>query len=152
MTVTRHFTSYTHARRDLRSVLDAADLGVVTTVERDAETYVVVVAKDQRANLAALRPANAQVVAEGGGWALVLPGLPLHGDGRTFDDAVDDAVDALREYADDWNERLRTAPNHRQHRVVVELVELSTDDELRRWLLGLDDGSGLGVAVPAGAA
>lgn len=28
------------------------------------------------------------------------------------------------------------APNHAQHRVVVELVELSTDEQLRDWLLG----------------
>lgn len=31
---------------------------------------------------------------------------------------------------------LRLAPNHAQHRDVVELVELSDDDQFRDWLLG----------------
>ena len=136
MTPPRHFASYSQARRQLRDVLDAARSGVVTTVDRDDERYVVVSAARQREDLAALRPANAAVVSEGGGWAVILPGVPIHGDGETFDDAVDDALDALREYAGDWNDRLHTAPNHRRHRLLVELVELSDDDQLRDWLLG----------------
>lgn len=71
------------------------------------------------------------MVAEGGGWAAILPGrLPVHGDGETLTEAVDDPVLALREYAEDWNARLYRAPNHRVHRTVVELVELSDDDQL----------------------
>ena len=136
MTPLRHFESYSQARRQLRDVLDAARSGVVTTVARDDERYVVVSATQLREDLASLRPANAAVVSEGGGWAVILPGVPVHGDGDTFDDAVDDAVDALREYAEDWNDRLHTTPNHRRHRSLVELVELSSDDELREWLLG----------------
>lgn len=136
MTAPRHFTSYTQARQQLRAVLDAARDGMVTTIDRDDERFVVVSADELRRDLTALRPSRASVVAEGGGWAVILPGLPVHGDGESFDDALDDAVAALREYAEDWNARLRTAPNHRQHHAVVELVELSTDDQLRDWLLG----------------
>ena len=43
---------------------------------------------------------------------------------------------ALREYAEDWNERLRLTPNHAPHRSVVALIELSDDVQLRDWLLG----------------
>lgn len=136
MSTPRHFPSYSEARQRFRQVLDAARSGVVTSLEREGEIYVVVPAKRQRESLAALRPSNAQVAAEGGGWAVILPGLPLHGDGETFDDAIDDAIEALREYAEDWNDRLRLAPNHHQNRPVVELVELSTNAELRQWLLG----------------
>ncbi|GAA1585884.1 hypothetical protein [Actinoplanes couchii] len=136
MNQARHFESYTIARRNLRAVLDAAEAGLVTTVTRDSEKYLVVPARQLRDELAALRPSRAEVLAEGGGWAVILPGLPVHGDGETFDAALDDAVVALREYAEDWNDRLRTAPNHAPHRPVVELVELSTDEQLRDWLLG----------------
>ena len=132
----RHFTSYTQARQQFRAVLDAASSGFVTTIDRDDERFLVVSAEQQRRDLAALRPSRASVVAEGGGWAIMLPGLPIHGDGETFDDALDDAVDALREYAEDWNARLRLAPNHAQNHVVVELVELSDDAQLRDWLVG----------------
>jgi predicted RNase H-like HicB family nuclease len=118
----RHFDSYTQARNQFRAVLDAARLGLVTTVTRDKERFVVIAADQLRDEFAALRPANAAVVAEGGGWAVIIPGLPVHGDGETFDEAVEDAVRALREYA--------------EHRVVVELVEFSTDEQLREWLVG----------------
>lgn len=136
MTLPRHFESYTHARRNFRAVLDSASAGFVTTVARESERYLVVPADQRRAELARHRPSEAQVIAEGGGWAVILPGLPVYGDGETFDAALDDAIAALREYAEDWNDRLRLAPNHTRHRAVVELVELSTDEQLRDWLVG----------------
>jgi len=136
MTQPRHFESYTAARTQFRALLDAASEGLVTTLCRDDDRFVVVPAEQLRAQLAALRPSRAEVVQEGGGWAVILPGLPVHGDAPSFDEALDDAIVALREYAEDWNERLRLAPNHAQHRDVVELVELSDDDQLRDWLLG----------------
>lgn len=134
--VTRHFPSYTHTRDHLRDVLDAAGSGLVTSVTRGNEMFVVVRAEQQRKMLSLLRPADAQVVAEGGGWAVIFPGLSVHGDGDTFDGAVDDALEALREYAQAWNDDLHTAANHADNRAVVELIELSTDDELRSWVLG----------------
>lgn len=136
MSQTRHFESYSTARQHLKAVLDAAQAGLVTTVARDTQQYVVVPAEQLREQLAALRPSQAHVVAEGGGWAVVLPGLPVHGDGASFDEALDDAIIALREYAEDWNERLRLTPNHAPHRSVVALIELSDDVQLRDWLLG----------------
>jgi hypothetical protein len=59
----------------------------------------------------------------------------VHGDGETFEQAIDDLLEALRGYADDWNDRLLNAPNHREHWPVVELVTLASDDQLRAWLL-----------------
>lgn len=134
---TQHrFGSYSLARRHLKDVLDSALDGRITTVRRDSEQYLVISAELQRALLAKLIPSNAQVVSEGGGWAVLIPGLPVHGDAPEFNDAVGDAVEALREYADDWNERLHTAPNHADNRGIVELIEVSNDDQLRDWLLG----------------
>ncbi len=139
MASVRHFDSYTEARNKLRCVLDAAHEGLVTTVTRDGERFVVLTADARGAELRRLLPSRAGVVAEGGGWAAFIPGVPAHGDADTLDEAVDDLIDALRDYAEDWNERLHTAPDHAQHRSLVELVELSDDDQLREWLVGRVD-------------
>jgi hypothetical protein len=134
----RRFDSYTEARQQFRTVLDSAAAGRVTTVRREHETFSVVSAALLRGQLERLVPADAVVAAEGGGWAAWVPALPVHGEAATFDAAVDDLITALREYADDWNDRLLNAPNHQANWAVVELIELSTDDELRRWIIGSD--------------
>jgi len=134
----RHFDSYTAARSNLRSLLDAAHDGYVTTLDRDAQRFAVVDAEVLRTQLATLLPSSAVVAAEGGGWAAFLPGLPVSGEGADLDGALADLVVALREYAEDWNDHLRSAPNHHQHWALVTLVELSDDTQLLEWLL--DDG------------
>jgi hypothetical protein len=135
---TRHFDSYTAARTNFRDLLDVAHTGRVTTVERGRERYAVVDGDVLRAQLAALLPSRAVVAAEGGGWAAFLPGLPLSGEGDDLDAAFDDLIEALREYAVDWNERLLNAPNHRGNWAIVNLIELSDDAELKAWLLNDD--------------
>jgi len=70
----------------------------------------------------------------GGGWVLHIPDTGLVASGETFDAAIDDLIGELRQYADDWAE-LRSAPNHRDNLGLVLLVTLSTDAELRDWLL-----------------
>ena len=134
----RHFPSYSEARANLRGVLDAANSGVVTTLERDHTRFAVVDGELLRSQLATLRPAHAVVTAEGGGWSAFLPGLPISGEGDDLDAALDDLIDALRDYAVDWNDRLHVAANHEANWAVAALVELSTDEQLRSWLLTLD--------------
>jgi len=93
-----------------------------------------------------LRPANVVVVAEGGGWSAVAPGLPVHGDGdgdgdgdgATFEEAIGDLLEALRDYAYDWNARLLDAPNHRDNWDVVEIAQLASEEQLRAWLLAAE--------------
>ena len=77
---------------------------------------------------------RAEVVAEGGGWSVFIPGLPVAADGASLDETVTEMVDALREYADDWQNHLYRAPNHADSWGLVYFVELSDDDQLRRWL------------------
>lgn len=151
MSLPRHFASYTSARTHLRGVLDAARAGLVTTVVRDTERYVVIDAEMLREELSRLMPSRAVVVAEGGGWSAIVPGVPVHGDAATFDAAIADLIQALREYAVDWNEHLHAVPNHRQHRTLVELVELSSDAQLREWLLDstAHGGAGTDRHIPA---
>lgn len=132
---TRHFGSYTVARTNLRDLLDTAHTGRVTTVDRERERFAVVDADVLRAQLAALRPSGAVVAAEGGGWSAFLPGLPVSGEGDDLDGALEDLIEALREYAADWNERLLDAPNHRGNWALVVLTELSDDAQLKGWLL-----------------
>ncbi|MCW2642256.1 MAG: hypothetical protein JWP76_4562 [Dactylosporangium sp.] len=57
-------------------------------------------------------------------------------DGATFDEAIDDLIDALREYAEDWQDRLLDAPNHGNNWGLVQLISLSDDEQLRDWLVG----------------
>ena len=138
----RHFPSYSEARANLRGVLDAANSGVVTTLERDHTRFAVVDGELLRRQLSALRPAGAVVTAEGGGWSAFLPGLPIAGEGDTLDAALDDLIDALRDYATDWNDRLHLAGNHEDNWSLAALVELSDDAQLRSWLLADDSPPG----------
>jgi predicted RNase H-like HicB family nuclease len=86
--------------------------------------------------LAHLRPANAELVAENNGWSIYIPGLPLAADGGTLEEALDEMVLALRDYADAWSERLRLAPNHEQNWDLVQIIEFSSDTRLKAWLQG----------------
>lgn len=145
----RHFDSYSEARKKLRFVLDAAHEGLVTIVTRDNERFVVQSADARGAELRRLLPSRAVVAHEGGGWAAFIPGVPVHGDADSFGDAIEDLVATLREYAEDWNDRLHAVPNHVQHRSLVELVELSDDEQLRDWLLGDQHSPGAVADMPA---
>lgn len=131
-----HYDSYTEARSHLKDLLDAADRGRVATVRRDVRVAAVVDVERLRLLLASAHPSGAQVVAEAGGWSVFIPGLPIAADGATFDDAVTEMIVALREYAEDWQERLLDAPNHRNNWGLVQLISLSDDDQLRDWLVG----------------
>ncbi len=79
-------------------------------------------------------PSRAQVVPEAGGWSVFIPGLPISADGSTLDEAVDEMIDALREYSDDLQDHLLDAPNHRENWGLVHLIALSDDSQLRDWL------------------
>lgn len=131
-----HYDSYTEARAHLKDLLDAAERGHVATVRRDTARTAVVDVERLRSSLASLSGYRAEVVAEAGGWSLFIPGLPVAADGATFDEAIAEMIGALREYAEDWQDRLLDAPNHRHHWGLVQLISLSDDDQLRDWLVG----------------
>ncbi|MFG2023287.1 prevent-host-death protein [Streptomyces sp. NPDC048825] len=131
-----HYESYTQARAHLKDLLDAADEGRGATVRRNSGRAAVVDVERLRRHLSLGCPSKAEVVAEAAGWSVFLPGLPLAADGGTFDEAMEEMVQALREYAKDWQDRLRTAPNHEENWGLVQLIALSDDAELRDWLVG----------------
>jgi predicted RNase H-like HicB family nuclease len=131
-----HYDSYTEARTHLKELLDAAEQGRPATVRRDAATAMVVDANRLRRLLFDTYPSRAQVMAEAGGWSVFIPGLPVAADGASFDEAVTEMIDALREYADDWQDHLYNVPNHGDNWGLVHLIALSDDDQLRLWLTG----------------
>lgn len=134
--MTVHYDSYSDARAHLKDLLDAAERGRVATVRRDAASAAVLDAARLRHFLATVVPSRAQVVPEADGWSVFIPGLPIAADGPTFDEALDEMVQALREYAEDWQDRLLDAPNHRDNWGLVQLISLSDDGQLRDWLAG----------------
>lgn len=132
------FNSYSEARTHMKRLLDAAEQGRPALVRRDQARAAVVDAELLRSLLTRLSPSRAAVVAEAGGWSVFLPGLPVAADGATFDEAITEMVVALREYVEDWQDHLREAPNHRDNWGLVQLIGLSTDEQLRDWLVGAE--------------
>jgi len=130
-----HYPSVASARDNIKLILDAAERGQAVTIERSARRSAVVDAERLRAFLLASVPSMAEVVREQGAWVIAMPGRPIAAEAASYEEALDELVDALREYAADWNERLHTAPNHRANWGLVQLIALSTDDQLRDWLV-----------------
>ena len=133
---TLHFEKVSEARDNFKALLDAAESGRPAVVSRDDRAIAFVSADRLRYFLAKIS-AVAMVVNEAGSWWIFIDGLPVSADGATFDEALSDMVLALREYAEDWQDRLSTAPNHADNWGIVQLVSLSTDDELCQWLRGV---------------
>lgn len=133
---TMHYDSYTEARAHLKDLLDAAEKGRAATVRRESSTAAVVDSERLRKFLAVTTRAQPQAVPESDGWSVYLPGVPVAADGTSFDEAIAAMINALREYASDWQEYLLDAANHRDNWGLVQLIELSDDDQLREWLIG----------------
>lgn len=135
MTAQVEFRSAREAREHFKDLLDAADNGQPATVMRDDRRVAAVDADRLVHFLMSICPSDVQAVAENDGWSLFIPGLPISADGRTLDEAADELIDALRDYAEAWADRLRLAPNHADHWGLVQIVSLASDTQLRSWLL-----------------
>ncbi|MEC3854086.1 hypothetical protein [Paenarthrobacter ureafaciens] len=132
----RRTFGYAGARMSFKTILDTSDRGGLSIIERGGSSASVVNTGLFREFLMETLPAQVQVVNEDGAWAMFLPGLPLAAEGATLEEASLDLIDALREYAEDWEDHLRTAPNHRGNWALVQLIDSSTDEELDDWLSG----------------
>lgn len=130
------FESYSQARDHLKEVLDTADRGEPVVVRRQGHDAAVVSAERLRDLLLHRCPPDARVVPGAGRWSVFLPGLPIAADGSTLDEALDEMVLALREYAEDWRDHLKDVPNHRENWALVQLVSLSDDAQIKEWLAG----------------
>ncbi|MDE0118130.1 MAG: prevent-host-death protein [bacterium] len=135
--MTMQFLTYSETRRRLREVLDAAEAGKAAGIERRG-SRVALVERDRLHGLLAdsWRLGRPEAVAEAGGWSVFLPGSPIAADGADLDEAVEEFIEALREYAHDWEERLRLAPNHERMWPLVLFVSMSSDTEIANWVHG----------------
>ncbi len=130
------FDSYSEGRAHFKELLDAAESGRPALVRRDGSPSAVVDAERLRALLTESLVVHSSVVAEAGGWSIFVAGVPVAADGASFDEALEEMVDALRDYAEDWQDHLLNAPNHRDNWALVQLVSLSENDQLKEWLVG----------------
>lgn len=131
---TTMYRSAREAREHFKDLLDAANEGRPTTVDRDGRRVAAVDVDRLLHFLTSVHNANVTAVQENDGWTLFMPGLPFAVDANTLDEAIEDLIVALRDYARDWADRLRLAPNHADNWGLVQIVALSDDAQLRRWL------------------
>jgi hypothetical protein len=127
---------YTEARGSLKHILDSSARGGVSIIRRAHDTAAVVNGENLRVHLQRTIGSEPVVVNEDGAWAVFMRGLPLAAEAATLDEAVADFVGALREYAEDWEDHLSAAPNHRDNWALVQLIGLSSDEQLTAWLEG----------------
>jgi hypothetical protein len=133
--MTLHYPSVSAARDNIKHILDAAERGQVVSVERNSHRSAVVDAERLRQFFLGSVAPDAEIVHEEGAWVITMPGRPIAAEAASYDEAITEMVDALREYAADWNDRLLSAPNHQQNWGLVQLISYSTDEQLRDWLL-----------------
>lgn len=126
--------SFTYARDHLREVLDKAASGEAVRVQRAGDRLAVTDAVRLRAYFASTTSSRLRLGYEEGAWVASLDSRPFVSEGATPDQAIDDLVVSLREYADDWHDHLALASNHADAWGLVQLIGLSDDDELRAWL------------------
>ncbi|SRR5260370_4626008 len=124
------------ARQHWREVLDAARDGRAVIVRRDDTSAAVLDANRLRHFLASVVPSRAVIIPEGDQFSIYLQEQPIAADGVTLDDAVEEMIRALRTYAVAWHDVLGSALNHRDNWGLVQLIDLSTDDQLCIWLTG----------------
>lgn len=132
--IQKKYATATAARSAFKSVLDASERGRTVTVVRDDYVAAIVAADRLQDYFARTVSPHAKAFFEDGLWVVLLENRPFVSEGVSLDDAVADLIESLREYAEDWEERLQSAPNHAGNWGFVQLITLSTDDQLANWL------------------
>ena len=130
------YDRFTEARTHLKELLDAAEEGRPAAVVRQDRSTVLVDRTRFVRYLMALNAGRVELVPDGDAWLAVVADSPISAEGDDAADAIDELIDAMREYAEDWSARLRLASNHEQNWGLVQLVDHSSDDELRAWIIG----------------
>ena len=130
------YDRFTDARTHLKELLDAAEEGRPAAVVRQDRSTVLVDRQRFVRYLMALNAGRVELVPDGDSWLAVVTDSPIAAEGDDAADAIDELIEAMREYAEDWSARLRLASNHEQNWGLVQLVDHSSDDELRAWITG----------------
>lgn len=127
------YPTYSSARTHFKDVLDASESGRSVTVSRDGQVSVVMRAERLRTFFFRTVSPQVELAHEDGRVVALMSGRPFVSEGATVDEALADLVESLREYAEDWEARLQHAPNHRDNWALVQLIKLSSDEELLDW-------------------
>lgn len=130
-----HAATLTSARQNIKDLVDASESGQPASLTRDDKTAALVDGERLRSTLSKLIPERVEAVNEEDCWSLFIPGLPISAEAEDLDDAVDEMVYALYEYSVAWVDRLRFAPNHSENWGFVQMVTLSTPEQLREWIV-----------------
>ncbi|MDF1488841.1 hypothetical protein [Tessaracoccus caeni] len=133
MPLVADYPTYSRARAHLKDVLDATARGRTVTLARDGELSAVMPVHRLRDYLYRTLSPRIRVLSEDGRVIALMEDHPFVSEGPDVDGALADLLLSLREYAEDWEDHLKDAPNHADAWALVQLVKLSTDDELRDW-------------------
>lgn len=134
------YSKITKARASISEIYSTVEQHLVVGILREGDAPVAVIRRDDlKAALQALSPLSPQVrFSKNGTVSMWIEGLPISSQGSSFDEAGEELIVALRDYAQTWVEELKNYPNHKERWGVANLVLLSDDDELREFLFGKD--------------
>lgn len=127
------YETFTDARSHFKDAIDEAQRGRIVTVRRDGELTALIAVDRLRDYFFRTVDPRVAILREGAKVVALMDGRPFVAEGADVDSAIDDLAESLREYADDWDS-LQHAPNHAPAWALVQLVRLSTDEQLREWL------------------
>lgn len=127
------YPSFSSARHNFKDVLDAAARGRSVTIARDGEVSAVLSAERLRDFFFRTVSPRVEIAHEDGRVIAFMARRPFVSEGATVNEALGDLVLSLREYAEDWEVRLQHAPNHQGNWALVQLLKLSSDEQLRDW-------------------
>ncbi len=129
---------FTRAKAHLSAIYDAVDDGHGARVLRryKSRPFALVGAEDLEALLATShRFTTAVSRGDDGQIAVWLEQFAIYGRGDDLDAALDDLLDEVDLYLEEWEERLRHAPDHAQRAWWVRRMQLAADRDARRALL-----------------
>jgi hypothetical protein len=141
---------FTQAKARLSDVYDEVEqrLGV-RVIARQKSHPVAIVRRDELARLLEERfPFSTRMSRASDGTVSVwLNEFDIFGRGKEIADAVDDLLDEVEQYVDEWEETLHHAPNHARRAWWVRRVQLAEDrDDLRNIIFPIPE---VGRASPA---
>ncbi|MGO3146519.1 MAG: hypothetical protein ACTIJ6_02450 [Leucobacter sp.] len=127
--------SSTEARTSWRDIMDSSARGLPVTIRRQDTVTAVTDAERLRQYFFKTLEPHTMTYVEDGVHSLVLDGRGFTAEGSTLDAAIEDMVLQLREYQDDWALHYSSAPNHRSNWPLTMLLSMSTDTQLKDWLI-----------------
>lgn len=133
MSIIADYPSFSSARENLKEVLDATEHGVSVSVARQGNVSVVLPLDRLRDYFFRTVSPRISIFTENTLTVALMVDSPFAAEGVDLDSALTDLALVLREYAADWDIRLKDAPNHQQYWALVQLVKYSTDEQLREW-------------------